>query len=411
MRAVETYRSSLKIIEMVGLRTGPGLVNAVSLILLGNWLSVTDYGEYSTVVAATGLIASVLFGPLILSIVPLHAHHRANGRQADFETVILAMVIAMSLALMALGGLLVAIGLIGSSWLAPVIAFGAATALQEVLRARLMFWSFGACCLVQALLFLGLVIAVARPEGSVHEVLLAYAASHGVAGLLAAGLAGARLTTRPRLALLRSAWTVGAPVTLSTIAESGLYLGARYLLAAFGTPQQLGVFSFCLDLAQRLVGFPVNVASFVFVPQAFHHAADGDAGQFRRVLLNGACAALGLALAAIAAVMLFRAIVPHSALIAGAFDPQTFVVLSVAVILNRIKKLVLDPIALRAGFTLIIAVGYAIGTIAAAIAAAAVFHLAGAQAVSWIYLVGHAATVLVTSMAVRRKMLQLEAAA
>jgi hypothetical protein len=93
------------------------------------------------------------------------------------------------------------------------------------------------------------------------------------------------------------------------------------------------------------VGFPVNIASFVFVPQAFRHAADGDPGQFRRVLLNGAGVALGLALAALAAVMLFRAVLPHRALIAGPFDPLIFVILSVAVILNRVKKLVLDPLS------------------------------------------------------------------
>lgn len=103
-----------------------------------------------------------------------------------------------------------------------------------------MFWSFGACCLVQSLLFLGLVVVVAKPGGSVQEVLLAYAASHGVAALLAACLSGARMTVRPRFGLLRSAWTVGAPVTLGNIAESGLYLGARYLLAAFGSRSSSG---------------------------------------------------------------------------------------------------------------------------------------------------------------------------
>jgi glycosyltransferase involved in cell wall biosynthesis/O-antigen/teichoic acid export membrane protein len=405
-RAPDAVRSGLKIVELLGLRAGPGLINAAALILVGNWLSVSAYGEFSTVVATTGLIANLLFGPLKSSIVPQHASHRANGRQADYETVIVAMVIGMSIVLAAPGGLFVATGLIDSSWLAPVVAFGAATTLQEILRARLMFWSFGACCLVQSLLFLGLVVVVAKPGGSVQEVLLAYAASHGVAALLAACLSGARMTVRPRFALLRSAWTVGAPVTLGNIAESGLYLGARYLLAAFGTPQQLGVFSFCLDLAQRLVGFPVNIASFVFVPQAFRHAADGDPGQFRRVLLNGAGVALGLALAALAAVMLFRAVLPHRALIAGPFDPLIFVILSVAVILNRVKKLVLDPFVMRAGLTLIIAFGYCIGTMAAAIVAAAMFRVAGAQAICWVYLIGHAVAVMVTFMAARREMIE-----
>jgi hypothetical protein len=144
------------------------------------------------------------------------------------------------------------------------------------------------------------------------------------------------------------------------------------------------------------------------VPQAFHHAAHGDNGRFRRVLFNGACAALGLALASLAAVMLFHALAPHGALIAGPFEPLTFAVLAVAVILNRVKKLVLDPFALRAGLTLTIAFGYCIGTIAAAIFAA-VFREAGAAAICWAYLLGHAVTVMVTLIAVRWEMLQLKA--
>jgi len=409
MRAPDTFRSVLKIAELLGMRAGPGLINAAALILLGHWMSVSTYGEYSTVVATTGLVANLLFGPLVSSIVVQHAGHRANGRQADYETAILATVICLSLALTALGGSLVTIGLIDSSWLAPAIAFGAATTLQEILRARLMFWSFGTCCLVQALLFLGLVVAVAKPGGSVHAVLFGYAASYGAAALLAVWLSGVRLTVRPRLNLLRSVWTVGVPVTLGNIAESGLYLGARYLLSAIGTPQQLGVFSFCLDLAQRLVGFPVNVASFVFVPLAFSHAADGDGSQFRRVLLNGAYAALGFALAAIATVILLQAAIPHRAVIAGPFDPFPFALLSLAVILNRVKKLVPDPFAIRAGLTLIIALGYCVGTITAAIFVAVTLQEASAKAVSWAYLFGHSVTVMVTLLALRREMLSPKA--
>jgi hypothetical protein len=244
-----------------------------------------------------------------------------------------------------------------------------------------------------------------RSGGSVEGVLLGYAASNGLAAIMAAWLAGTRLTARPELVLLRSAWTIGAPVTLGSVAESGLYLGARYLLGAFGTPQQLGVFSFCLDLAQRLVGFPVNAASYVFVPQAFRHAGDGDGARFRRVLFHGAGAALVLALSSVAALMLLRAIAPQTSLIAGPFDPWTFAVVSVAVILNRVKKLVLDPFAVRAGLTLVIALGYCVGAVAAGIFAAAVNAASGAQAMSFAYLVGHAVAATVPLIALRREML------
>src|SRR5262245_35330561 len=63
MRAPDAFRSALTIVELLGLRAGPGLINAATLILLGIWLSVPAYGQYSTVVATTGLVANLLYGP------------------------------------------------------------------------------------------------------------------------------------------------------------------------------------------------------------------------------------------------------------------------------------------------------------------------------------------------------------
>jgi hypothetical protein len=104
-------------------------------------------------------------------------------------------------------------------------------------------------------------------------------------------------------------------------------------------------------------------------------------------------------------VILLQTVVPRGAVIAGPFDPLPFAVLSLAVILNRGKKLVPDSFAIRAGLTQIITLGYCVGTIAAVIFAAVALREASARSVSWAYLFGHFITFMVTLLALRREIL------
>ncbi|UXN73365.1 hypothetical protein N8D56_21195 [Devosia sp. A8/3-2] len=119
------------------------------------------------------------------------------------------------------------------------------------------------------------------------------------------------------------------------------------MLLFLGLTTQLGVFSFCLDLSQRTVGFLLNAASFAFVPQAFKHHADGDAHLFRSALLKASIAALTLAGVACAAIMLVWWSGLASSFFPSMFDPIAFLVVSGGVVVSRTMKLTLVPTAMQ----------------------------------------------------------------
>jgi hypothetical protein len=388
-------KAILQLLEAIGLRAAPGLINLGALLFLGGLFVPADYGIYSTIVATATFAANLAFGPLTFAVVSQHARLDVAGDGERYETSLVSAVLLAGVAISAVAGVVAMAALIPAVWIAPTVAFGIYTAVQEILHARLKLWLYGAAALVQAASFLALIWWLVRPMPSVETALIAFSASYALAAVVSLALSGLLRLRRPDFKLLGSTLSVGGGYTLSNLAEQGLNLGVRYLTLAFGTPQSLGVVSFCLDLGQRLVGFLVSIAGFTFVPRAFRDEARGE-GAFFKTLVTGAIAASGFAALSIAAVLLLQASGRVPALASAVFSPWVFFILSSAIVINRVKKLVVDPMAMRARTTWPIGLGYAIGAMAMATLFLTVAGV-GPQAASLHYLVGIAIATLITA--------------
>jgi O-antigen/teichoic acid export membrane protein len=359
-------RSILRVLEVLLLRAGPGLLNALTLIQLAGWLSPAAFGAYSTAVAAAGLGASVGFGPLTFSIVSQYAGVSRAERGPEYVAAVAALVLGAAGGLFVLAAALWATHLPGVVWLLGVAAFGAHSVLQELLRAKLRLWSYGLSATIQATSFYSAAWILAGPAGAtVAKGLAAYALSFGLAAAASFALLGFPAPWRARFGLLRVSLRVGRDYTLSTIAENGVALGQRYILMWFAPPAVLATYAFAMDLAQRLAGFLVSAVSFAFVPQAFREAALDRPGAFRATLLRGAAIGAGMAAISVVGVLALRELSPWPDLRATPFDSIAFVLVSLALVANRIKKLVVDPFALRGGRTWTITAGHVAGAVIA----------------------------------------------
>jgi hypothetical protein len=108
----------------------------------------------------------------------------------------------------------------------------------------------------------------------------------------------------------------------------------------------------------------MNAASFVFVPRAFLSAASGNIREFRRGLFEGAAIALIFAVASAAGIIGLFLSGYASEWLGTSFDPAVFAVVSCAVLINRTKKVVIDPFALRSNNAMTLTYSYAIGALA-----------------------------------------------
>jgi hypothetical protein len=406
MRSAPSWRARVletlvRLVEAVGLRAVPGLVNLTTVVLIGGWLSAEDYGVYSLILATTGFAAAMAFGPLTFAVVAHHAKFDAAGQGANYESSVISAALLIAACLSLLGILAAAAGLIEWAWFPPAVLFGLYTAVQEVPHARLRLWTYGFAALAQALVFLALSCVLVPRHPSPDTVLIAFAMSYGLASAVSLVFVGRPTLRLPDKRLLADTFRVGGPYTISTAIEQTLYLGMRYLILLLGTPHHLGVFSFCVDTAQRLGGFLINAAAFVTVPTAFRNDAQSAERGFAATLLTGAALAGILAIACSAAVIAVWSTGQIDSLSRAPFDPVVFAIVTAAVVLNRVKKIVVDPFAMRALKAAAIAMGYAVSAPITLALGYAALQLEMRRAAEIAYVGGYALAGLITVLALR----------
>ncbi len=394
---------ALRYLEALGLRTFPGLINLTSLMLLGEWLAPADYGIYSTIIATCGFLVSMLFGPLSFAIVSQHAKLEAQGRSAVYENSIVSLTLLISLTLALIGILLSALGLAPWHYTTPAIALGVYTTLQEIPHARLQYWTYGGISLLQSVCLLGLTTLLVRPSRDPAFALHSFSLSYAVASVVALIVIGRRKLELPNFALLRSTLHIGLGYTFSTALENILYLGMRYTLLILGSPQIFGTFSFCVDIAQRVIGVIVNIAGFSIIPIAFKNHAKGNAGEFGKTLITGAAMALIICLFAAVAIYFLRSLRWVPGLSNDLFDPTAFAIVSGAVVINRMKKMLVDPFALKAVNPQAIIAGYAVGGPLAIAGCVAALQLQIGNGAELAFLAGYIAAAATTVAWVRRE--------
>lgn len=390
------------------LRAAPGLVNLATQLLIGSWFSPAYYGQYSTIIVSTGFVASMAFGPLKFAVVSQYAKLDAKGLADDYESSLVSAVLFISLFIGVLGSLVAVTGLISWAWIAPTITFGVYTAVQEILHARLRLLAYGGAAIIQAVVFFILAWFFVRHEPRPELALNFFAISYAVAAIISLAFSGIPCIKKPNLELLSSTLQVGGPYTLGTLAESGIYVGMRLLILLLGTPVQLGVFSFCVDIAQRLIGFLINVASFVIIPTAFRNDTKEDGSEFKKTLFKGAAFAIMLALASFGILLILRQTGWIAALNKELFDPVIFSIVSAAVVLNRIKKMTIDPLAMRADKTMVIVIGFVISTPITLALGTIALLLRTQFGVELTYFFGYAITAIITFIALRKSNIYFE---
>lgn len=356
-----------KILEIILLRAGPGLINLLALVVLGQSLSVSEYGKFSTIVATAGMLSAAFFGLLYLPVAVTYASLEAKGKGDAYRSTIIVCYAICALAL-TVGGSFYSGGVLSLPMaLILAILMGAQAIFQESLRAQLKFWTYGVAGALQSGLFLAAIITWSSQSHGYEWALSCLAASYAAGGMVSMIVSGipsfSSFLSREHVTLVlrNGGWMTG-----STFVENGLAVGTRYLILLFGNTEMLGVFSFCFDLAQRSVGFFVNVATFVFVPAAFSAEAKGQHGKFQRILVRGLISAI--ILAGTSAVAVSIAMVGFQFWGAGfpQFSILVFFVACITVTLNRSKKLAVDSMAIRNRKGWTVMAGYAVGATAAA---------------------------------------------
>lgn len=336
-----------RMLEIVVARILPGVLNVLSLVLLAEYLELELYGIFSTMFATAGLVASLVYGPIKLAIVPLHAEYGVSDRHAEFESSLLGMTFISSLAVLFIG-CLASFFFHFSFWLILiVICMGVSANLQQILQARLQFWRYAGGALLQAVLLLALVYFVVAIDPTFNNAAKVYAICIGVGAFYSWYLAGLVKPKLPKLDVIKKQLNVGVPFTLSTLIENLLFMGFRYLLLMTGNTQLLGVFSLAVDIAQRTVGVVINITSFAVLPRAYKALSFNSATRFIQLLVTGALVSGGVALFVLVGVLIVAEFGWFEALQKPFFSSSAFFLISISVIVNRMKKLIVDPLAVR----------------------------------------------------------------
>lgn len=358
-------RASLwKFVESIAIRIVPGLLNIVTLLYIGRHLEVGQYGIFSTTIATVSFISTLVFGVATYSIMPVSAKMHAAGLGGEYVSSVLTALSIVALFVVLAGLVLAWLGFGNVVAATIVVSFGLHTALQEILRSQLRLWAYGWSAIGQAVAYQAGAIVLLVGDAKVGSALTAFSLSCFAGALISFAFLGPMNLRRPRLSYLGGSLATGWGFVLSNLAESGVFVGIRYIILMFGSETHLGVFSFCVDLSQRSVGFFMNAASFVFVPRAFLSAANGNTREFRRGLFEGAAIALIFAVASAAGIIGLFLSGYGSGWLGRSFDPAVFAVVSCAVLINRTKKVVIDPFALRSNNAMTLTYSYAIGALA-----------------------------------------------
>ena len=387
----------LVLAKALSLRAAPGLVNLASLMTVAKSTTLATYGLFSTVVATGGMISNLVFGVITLSVVAQYANHASKDLERTYASTLLLLFAALSIPL-------IAVGLVATAWIdiaSPSLGFvlmlSAHGLLQELLRARQQVLIYGLSDLVQSLGFFGAVLTLIDTQTGPGTIVLIFAASYLPALLISLiGLRDLRPGPASR-AMAREVLDVGRWLVLSTFTENILYTGARYLVLGAAGAHALGVFSFAIDLSQRTVAFVVNAASFVYVPRAFAvRSRDGDLA-FWRILREGGVVAAGTAVVASLFVIGVLNIPIAARYAPSAFDALIFVLVAAAGITNRLKKLLLEPVAIARGLANRLPIANAIGAAAGVLIMALVSPLGSLLVIVCGYLIGYLAIVSISA--------------
>ncbi|MER9301468.1 hypothetical protein [Mesorhizobium sp. M0496] len=358
-------RASLwEFVESILIRIVPGLLNIVTLLYIGSHLETRQYGIFSTTIVTVSFISTLVFGIVTYSIMPVSAKMHAAGLGREYVSSVLVALSIVALCVVSVGSVLVWFGFGNAVAATIIVSFGLHTALQELLRSQLRLWAYGWSAIGQAVAYQAGAIVLLVGDAKIGSALTAFSLSYVAGALISFAFLGPMTLRRPRLSYLDGSLATGWGFVLSNLAESGVFVGIRYIILMFGSQAHLGVFSFCVDLSQRTVGFFMNAASFVFVPSAFLSAANGNVREFRRGLFEGATIALIFAAASAAGLIGLFFSGYASGWLGRSFDPTVFAIVSCAVLTNRTKKVIIDPFALRSNNAMTLTYSYATGALA-----------------------------------------------
>ncbi|MGE5567074.1 MAG: lipopolysaccharide biosynthesis protein [Parcubacteria group bacterium] len=327
-------------------RAAPGLINLASLLTLARLVSVEKYGIYSVMMATGNFLSSALFGTLIFSVVSKYAPFERSGLLKAFigNNTVLFLPLAAGVLLL---------GWVGSQLFgypyAPVpmaVALSMHAILQELTRAALRIRLYALSDLIQAVLFLVFIHAFVSAATPVSDIALLFTASYVFAALLNIAVFFRMLAPRFDLAISKEVLHMGGWLVVGNFSETALTLGARYLMLGLGERVILGQFSLAVDIAQRTIGFMVNAMSFLFVPRAFAAEQDGDEGAFRREILRGGAAAIALG-ALVTVGLIGSTLLPLRWLDPIRAHPLVFALVAAAVVTTRLRKLIVDPFAMK----------------------------------------------------------------
>lgn len=327
-------------------RLVPGALNVIALLALAAWLPSEAYGLASTFIATSAAGADLLFGPIYQAALVHYSEHRARGDHKRFESVHIANTLLLAVAISAASAIFVLAGIVDWRIVAGMVAMGSYTSIQEISHARLQFYRFAIGSSSQSLLFLVLAFVMVRADPTVWSAVEAFAISYGFGALVSAILVKPRFAA-PSMELLKGAFALGTVPTLSNLSVSAFALSCRYLMLLFGWASALGVFAFSLDIAQRGVGIFINLATFAIVPQALQKAEGTDARELWRSLARGWIGAVAVSLCGAAAIIALGATHLFGPLNRPVYDPLSFAIIALAVIINRSSKMVLNPVAMR----------------------------------------------------------------
>lgn len=387
-----------RLLEILVARVLPGVLNVLAVLILGGRMSVESYGIFSTTIATSGLLGSLIFGLLSGAIVPQYRQLSLEKGDLVVQGQIIGAGLQISL-IVFLVSVVLQFVYVGALWFGLLLVFsGLQTVFLAIIQAKIKFWVYGAVSGLQAICFLIFILFFVGVDSSFIEPVRLYAASIGFAVVLGYFLLGAPKVFFWDWKAITPLIRLGSQVTGGGLAESTMFLGFRYVLVVLGERALLGQFSLLLDVAQRTVGVAVNIVGFSVLPRAYKIAADGDLRLFKVSLLRGAGAALILT-----AVVFFGVVVASyfhifAVLNDSRFSIWFFLLVSLGVILNRLKKLILDPLVIQKGKAYLIFWSYSIsGIISLAVAYSAVAE-GVFSAFYWVYLCGYVGVIFLTLM-------------
>lgn len=349
-----------RLAEILLVRFFPGALNLYSIVLVGRYLGTVEYGQFSLILATITIFVSVFIGPIEKAIVPLHARLSLSEGVEAFEKKSFGVVLSVIGLLSPIAFVVIFLGVGQLSWLLLFTASALSGVLLPILHARLQFWRYGVAATAKALAALILVALFLPQVPDSSSALLLYGVGVAVGAIVGWCLTGFPLPRLPDRVFLRDVIPVGTGLTLSTLAEAVLFVGTRYVIAIFGSPQFLGVFAFALDLAQRSVGILINITSFAIIPQAYVKSAQGDERMFRKMLKRAATVAASLSAVVFLSLMVLENFGIVTKYVGVNFSHAAFIAVSAAVVINRLKKLAIDPLLVSSGIIRAIPLAYVI---------------------------------------------------